>query len=92
MSYALAILSALVGAVTSLSMLILLVASAPNSSASQWATIKAWMMAVAAVGACGLIAAIWLMAVKRPGYGAGAGIVPAVFCVAAFIIILRSQQ
>lgn len=88
----LAVLGALIGLCASGLMLILLLASSPNSSPQQWAQIRGWMIAVAAVALVGLAGAVWGLIVKRPWMAAGAGLAPAVFSVTAFVVILRSQR
>jgi cytochrome c biogenesis protein CcdA len=92
MSYVLAILAAAAGAFVSFLMVVLLFASAPNSTPAQWAEIRAWLIAVALVALGGLVGAVWLSVVKRPLLGAGVGALPALFCIVSFIIILRSQR
>lgn len=86
------ILSTLVSLAASGLMAILLLASAPNSKPEQWATIKAWLLAIAVVGVLGLIGAIWLMIVRKPMTAAIVGGMPGVFCIVALIIMIKTQQ
>ena len=88
----LAVLGALVGLCASGLLLILLVASSPNSTPQQWAQIRGWMVAVMAVALLGLGGAVWGLVVKRPWVAAGAGLAPAFFSLAAFVVMLRSQR
>lgn len=84
------ILCTLIGQGASLLMLVLIVASAPNSTKAQEATLKAWATAVVCVSVGALIAAIWLMVVRRPLTATAAALVPAAFCTIVFIIMLRT--
>jgi hypothetical protein len=88
----LAVLGAITGLFASGLMLILLVASSPNSTPQQWAQIRGWMIAVTAVAILGLAGAVWGLIVKRPWLATGAGLAPAVFSVTAFVVIRRSQR
>ena len=87
-----AILSTIAGAFTSFLLVVLLFASAPNSTPAQWAQIKAWLIAVTLIALAGFASSIWFMLAKRPWVAAGLGGSPAVFCLISFILILRSQR
>lgn len=86
------ILSTLLSLAASGIMAVLLLASAPNSKPQQWATIKAWLIAIAIIGVLGLIGAIWLMIIRKPMTAAIVGGVPGVFCIIALIIMIKTQQ
>lgn len=88
----LSILSALFGIVASLFMLVLLLASAPNSKPDEWASIKGSLITISVVGLAGVIGAIWLMIVREPMAASAVGAAPGVFCILSFIIMLKFQQ
>ncbi len=92
MPLVLAILSNIAGAFASFLMIVLLFASAPNSTPAQWAQIRAWLIAVTVVAFAGCVSSIWFMVAKRPWVAAGLGGMPTVFCILSFILILRSQR
>lgn len=87
----LAVLSTIAGAGASGTMLVLLLASSPNSSPQQFASIRNWMIAIAVVALLGIVGAIWALVVKRPWHAAGIGLAPALFTLASFVILWRSQ-
>lgn len=86
------ILSTLLSLAASGLMTVLLLASAPNSKPHEWAFIKGWLIAIGIVGVLGLIGAIWLMIVRKPMTAAVVGGVPAIFCIVALVIMIRTQQ
>ncbi|MFO0857268.1 MAG: hypothetical protein U0640_07940 [Phycisphaerales bacterium] len=86
------ILSTLLSLAASGLLTVLLLASAPNSKPQEWASIKAWLIAIGVVGFLGLIGAIWLMVVRKPMTAAAVGGVPAIFCIIALVIIIKTQQ
>lgn len=92
MPIAFAILSTLLGLFVSLLMVVMLFASAPNSSPEQWAQIKNWLFAVTAAAVVGLAGSVWLLIVKKPWYAMGAGAFPVLFCIVAIVLIMRSQR
>ncbi len=92
MSIALAILSTLAGMFVSLIMVVMLLASAPNSSPEQWAQIRNWLIAVIVAAVAGLAGAVWLLIVKKPWYAIGMGGFPVLFCIVATVLIIRSQR
>ncbi|MBU6413197.1 MAG: hypothetical protein KGS45_06965 [Planctomycetes bacterium] len=91
MAIAFAILSTLAGLGASLLMTILLFASAPNSSAEQWATIRNWLIAIALAALVGLVGSIWLLIVKKPWHATGVGGFPLLFSLIALIVIWNTQ-
>ncbi len=86
------ILSTLIGLTTSGFLAIMLLASAPNSKPPVWAAIKVWLIAIGLVGFIGFVGAIWFMIVRKPFSAAAIGAVPALFCIVALIIMIRTQQ
>lgn len=92
MAIALAILSTLAGLGASLLMTVLLFASAPNSSAAQWAQIRNWLIAIAVVALLGLAGSGWLLIVKKPWYACGVGGFPVLFSLVALIVIWNTQK
>lgn len=81
MPFVFAIVATLAGMGASLMFLTLLMAGGANSTPEQIARIKAWMLATALVALGGVVAAVWMMIMKRPWVAAGAGAVPVAFCV-----------
>jgi hypothetical protein len=92
MTYVLAILATIGGMGASVMLLVLLVASAPNSKPEMLAQIKGWMLAIAIVTAASVVSAVWLMVVGRPWLAAGAGGFPMLFNAVSFMIMLRTMN
>ena len=82
MKLACAILSTLAGAGMTLMMLVLLLASTPNSTPMQLRQIEQWMLMVALIGAAAIAGALWAMITRRHGLAAGIGIAPVVLDIA----------
>ena len=80
-----------VSVVASLFMLVLLVASAPNSSPQQWLQIRIMMAAVALVGLGGPAVSIWAMSSGRNALALWAGITPTIFVAALFIVLMNVE-
>lgn len=92
MSFFPAILSTLVSAVASLTMLVLLIASTPNSTPSALAQIKWLMLAVALVAFLGIGGSIWAMTSHRLSLATLIGIAPAVFSAILLLALLILQS
>jgi hypothetical protein len=88
MAVIVAVLSTLAGAGASLMMVVLLLASAPNSKPEQWMQIKMLMLAVAIMGFLGLVGAVWAMCVDRPWLASAAGIMPAGVVIVMLAVLL----
>lgn len=87
----LAVCSMLMGVGASVLMLVLLLASTPNSSPQQLAQIRGWMLAIGVLAAMSLVGSVWALIVKKPLPAAGVGALPLLFCVVSFIVLWRSQ-
>ena len=87
-----AVLGVAAGVVATLMMLVMLLASMPNGSPQQLASIRNWMIATGVIGVACAIAAIVLMSTGRPWWGAGVGAVPVVTTIASFIYLLASGK
>ncbi len=81
----LAVLSILGGLLTTFCTLILLMASMPNSSDAQLATIKRWMLAWTILGLASAALAVWSIMSKRMLQASGIGIFPFIAALAALI-------
>lgn len=91
MALILTILSALASTGATLTMLVFLIAGAPNSSARQLAQLKTLAILVAAFWLAGLAGATWAYFGRRDALAAGFGIVPAIFCIALFAWLFASS-
>ena len=87
----LALACAVLGALASAFMLVLLAAGAPNSSPDQLSRIYWLMGLVAAAAFLGLTGSIGAMILKRPRLAALAGIAPAIFSALLFAILLTAS-
>jgi hypothetical protein len=67
------------GALASLSLLVLLLASMPNGKPQQLRSIRRWMLATALVGAASLGGGVLLAVADRPGPSAVVGLLPLPF-------------
>ena len=92
MTYVLAILATIGGVGASVMLLVLLIASAPNSKPEMLAQIKSWALAIAIVTVISVVSAVWLMVVGRPWHAAGAGGFPILFNAISFMIMLRTMN
>jgi hypothetical protein len=88
----LASLSTVIGFKASLLMLVMLLASAPNSTPAQAATIKWLMLSVAAACVLGLVGGVGSIIAGRPWLGAGLGAVPTVYVVGLVVVLLVVQR
>ncbi len=85
-------LSTVIGFKASLLMLVLLLASAPNSTPAQASTIKWLMLSVGVTCLLGLIGGVGSIIVGRPWLGAGLGAVPTAYTIGLFIVLLVVQR
>lgn len=92
MSSVLAVASSLVGALATLLMLTLLLASAPNSTPQQLSQINWLMLAVGLIGLAGLAAAVVALIAGRQWLAAGAGLAPAAFSVIILTVLLITER
>lgn len=83
-----AILSTLCGAAASLLMLVLLVASAPNSTQAQAAGLRAIAIGTLAVALASVIGSASAVAIARSGVATVLGAMPLVWCVAAVALMM----
>lgn len=86
-----AVVSALVSAVASLTMLVLLLACTPNSTPQALAQIKWLMSAVIVVAFVGIGGAVWAMASHKLSLATLLGIAPAFFSAVLLIALLVFQ-
>lgn len=92
MASVLAVASSLVGALATLMMLTLLLASTPNSSPQQMSHITWLMLAVGLVGLASLAAAVVALVAGRKWLAAGVGIAPAAFSIVLIIGLLVAER
>lgn len=78
---AVAILCLVLGGVSSLTTLVFLMASAPNSSPEQSAFLQRLAILTVVIGVVGLVGGIVAVAKGRPGWSCGLGLSPLVFAV-----------
>ncbi|MFO0832936.1 MAG: hypothetical protein U0637_13985 [Phycisphaerales bacterium] len=91
-SYISAVVATLMGLAAPLLLGVLLIAGAANSSEQQLTRMKAWAIAIAVVTLLGVGCAVWLMIARRPWTAVACGGFPALFCLVAFLIMLRWQN
>ena len=84
--------SIFVSILATLTMLVLLVASAPNSSPRQSLEIKLMMSAVGLIGLAGPGVSIWAMLAGRPSLALWAGLSPTIFVAALFIFLMTVER
>ncbi len=82
-----AILGIVVGALGTLAWLVLLVASAPNSSPQQAQMIKWLMIAAAVIGVAAVVAGIWLTVAGHAWPAAAIGALPMAALIAGVVIL-----
>jgi len=87
----LAILSSAVGVLSSLTMLVLLMAGLANAKEAHIQQGKWMMWGIVAVQAISLAAAIWLMVRHKHWYACAAGITPLVVVIALIVILVRIE-
>lgn len=85
MGYAAAVFSTVAGALASLSLLVLVMASTANSTDAQLAAAKRWMLVIALGGAAAAGGAVWLAFHGRPWTGAAVGGLPVAGMIGLFI-------
>lgn len=83
-----AILSTLCGAAASLLMLVLIVASAPNSTPAQAAGLRALAIGTLAVALASIVGSASAVAIARSGVATVLGAMPLVWCVAAVALMM----
>lgn len=81
-----ALLSTAAGACGTIGLLVLCVASAPNSSEAQAAQIRFWAITASAVGVITLIGAITLLVFARPWLAAAVGGLPMAVLIGLLIV------
>jgi hypothetical protein len=87
---AFAVAGVALGALGTLTWLVFLLASSPNSSPQQAQAIRWMMLAAAIIGLATFVGGIWLTAAGRPGLGGAIGAVPmAALFVAMIVLTLR---
>lgn len=92
MSSVLAVASSLVGALGTVAMLTLLLASAPNSTPEQLSRLNWLMLSVGLVGLAGLAGAVVALLAGRQWLAAGAGLAPAAFSLILFVVLLSTGR
>ena len=85
------VLSMAAGALATLMMLVMLMASGANSSPAQILQIKWMMIGVAVIGLGGLVGGIWTLVAGRPWVSAGIGIVPAVAVMVLVVVLVKLE-
>lgn len=85
MGYVMAAVSTAAGALASLGLLVLVMASMANSTDAQLAAAKRWMLVIAAGGVIAAAGAVWLALHGRPWTGAAVGGLPVAGMIGLFI-------
>lgn len=92
MATAVAVLSNLSGIMVTLIMLVLLMASAPNSKPSELMTIKWLMSAAAVIGLACLVGGVWTLVSGRPWTSTGLGLAPILWNAVVLAVMLILQR
>lgn len=85
-----AVLSILACIVATLLMLVLLLASAPNSSEAAYSLLKRSMWSVFIAGSLGVICGVWALIVDKPWTSAACGAAPLLFDIALLIYLTKA--
>lgn len=91
LQYLPAILALIVGAFSSLSMIVLLMAGMANSKEDHLRQGKRMMLAIALMQLAVLVAGVWLMVADRPWSASAVGIFPLVAVVVLIVILVKIE-
>jgi hypothetical protein len=86
-----AILASIVGIISSLGMLILLMAGLANAKPAQLQQGKMMMWGIVLVQVVALVAAVWLMVKHKPWLASATGIAPFVVVVVLIVILVKIE-
>lgn len=87
----LAVLSMIIGGLSSLTMLVMLMAGGANSSEVQIRQIKWMMLSVAVVQVLALAGSIWLLIAHRGWSSCGVGLIPLVYAIVLVTVLIKIE-